>query len=316
MKYFNTKWLFASLASTALLFSACEKAKVDEQLGDKGQHIIKIQQYGGIGGTGFAASNLSFDPTSAEEKLELNLLYSTDQVAENDITVTVAFDPAALAAYNAIPGNAQYFKLPDSTYSFPTTTVVIKAGQTVSQPFFVTFYPNKIDGSVNYMLPLKITSITGAPAGVVGAPGTGITYLHFIGNPLAGFYNVTGLRRNYSGIVAWAGPPAPFPTNTVSTSVTPAVKFASPLDAFTIQLDFAALGVNVLDYEYLITANATYSSIMVDYSAAFLAGSNTRRTYLSGYIPPSPGIKAEFHIITHYNNGTNDRIIDEYFRHQ
>jgi len=317
MKFFKFNWLFASLATTVLLLTACDKTEIDEQLGDKGQHIIKFLKYGGAFGDGFDNANLSFDPTSSEEKLEINLDYSTNQVSNEDITVTVEYDPAALAAYNATAGNAQYQKLPDSAYSFPTTTVVIKAGQTVSESFFVTFYPDKIDGSVNYMLPLKITSITGAPADVTAGPSSGTTYLHFIGNPLAGFYNVVGARYNYTGAVAWAGPPAALPAGGAFVAV-PSPKFAAPIDAYTIQLDFANLGA--LNYYYFITANSDYSEITVDFSEDLLAGSGNRRVYISGYVPPSPGVKPEFHIITHYNNSAaldgNDRIVDEYFRHQ
>ncbi|MEO5984430.1 MAG: DUF1735 domain-containing protein [Ferruginibacter sp.] len=318
MKYFKLKWLFASLA-IVMGFISCDKPFVDEPLGDKGQHIIKFQGFGGKEGVGFDKSNLSFDPTLSEKQLELYLELSSDKVSNQDITVTVEFDPAALAAFNGTPGNPQYFKLPDSTYSFPSTNVIIRAGQTISEPFYVKFFPNKIDGSVNYMLPLKITKINGAPANVTIAPGTSTAFLHFIGNPLAGFYNVVGKRYNYVGEVAYAGPPAPFPAGATLVNIPP-VKFASPIDAYTIQLNFANLGIGVLNYVYLITANSTYSKISVTYGDVFLSEASNIRTYVTGYIPPSPGVKAEFHIITHYNNsftgGGNDRIIDEYFRHQ
>jgi len=318
MKYFKFKLFFALAATSSLLFTSCDKAKVDEQLGDQGQHIIKFLTYGGGSGSGFNSANLSLG-TDPEAKLEMNLEYSTNQVAENDISVTVEYDAAALAAYNAIPGNAQYEKLPDSTYSFPATTVLIKAGQTISEAFEVTFYPAKIDGSINYMLPLSITNISGAPGDVTRGPSSGTAFLHFIGNPLAGNYDVVGTRYNYTGSVSWAGPPNPLPPGGTPSGVPP-VKFASPLNGTTVQLEFAAL--SSLDYFYLVSGSGTplFSNITVDYSATFLGASSARNQYISGYVAPAPGVKPEFHIITHYNNavagGGNDRIIDEYFRHQ
>ena len=311
----------AALVGVVFMFAACTKVETAQPILDKGQHIISIQKYGGIFGTGFSNSNLVFDPTSTDEQFQLNLEYFTDHVASNDISVTLAVDPTKLTAYNdtVTDVSRKYFLLPDSAYSLPTTPIVIKAGNTISEPFFITFHPDKIDASINYMLPVAIKTITGAPADVKAGPGTGIAFLHFIGNPLAGFYNVVGTRYNYTGSVSWPGPPAPLPAGGTPSAI-PTQKFALPIDAHTIQLDFAALGAGVLDYEYLITATPDYSNISVGFSPAFLGASSSRQVFISGYIPPSPGVKPEFHIITHYNNavggGGNDRIIDEYFRHQ
>jgi len=70
----------------------------------------------------------------------------------------------------------------------------------------------------------------------------------------------------------------------------------------------------------LITGDATFANISVDYSQDLLNGSSSRQTFITNYVPPSPTQKASFHIYTHYNNavggGGNDRIMDELFTQQ
>jgi hypothetical protein len=70
----------------------------------------------------------------------------------------------------------------------------------------------------------------------------------------------------------------------------------------------------------MVTGNATFSSISVNFSQDLLSASSSREVFITNYIPPSPTQKASFHIYTHYNNvaggGGNDRIIDELFTQQ
>ncbi len=190
-----SKKLAFPLLAVALALGACDKTVLTEPLADKGVHYIHFMGVGGTTGDNFKSnSNLAFDPTLTDATVEGQLEFVTDKVINNDITVTLGVDPAKMTAYNATVTNPanRYEILPANAYSLPTTPVVIKAGNTLSEIFSITFHPNLIDPSKNYMLPIVIKTITGAPAGVIAASSTGVAYFHLIGNPLAGTYAATG----------------------------------------------------------------------------------------------------------------------------
>lgn len=131
----------------------------------------------------FANAALIFPSADASDTAKFHANYASNAVAPADITVTLGYDATALAAYNSL-GGIQYEKFPDSIFSFKTTTVVIKAGQSYSDAIALTVYPNKVDPSHNYMLPITISSASGAK--VSGNFAT--IYYHIIGNPIAGTY--------------------------------------------------------------------------------------------------------------------------------
>lgn len=188
-KYFK---LLSALVATTMLFS-CDKTETFDPIGEGGQKIIKIANYGGVG-TNFGNSNLVFDPASTSEIVDVQLELSAPSVSTSDITVTVEADPAAVTAYNATKTDPkeQYFLLPPAAYTFASpTNVVIRAGQSLSEVFQIEFNPSMIDGSKNNMLPLTIKSISGGPSDLKAAPSTGTAYFHFIGNPQAGSYSST-----------------------------------------------------------------------------------------------------------------------------
>ena len=195
MKYFNLAKPLLFISIFAGLFSSCKKVQTADPLEDKGQRIVQIVGYGGTGDN-FGTSSLAFDPSSSSEIVELRLYLSSPVLSATDITATLASDSNARIAFNTANPDQIYQQLPTDAYTLATDKVVIKAGESVSQPFFVEFHPDMIDGSINLMLPLAIKALDGAPADVKIASGTGIAYFHFIGNPLAGFYSTTGDRKS------------------------------------------------------------------------------------------------------------------------
>jgi len=105
-------------------------------------------------------------------------------IPTKDITVTLAVSDAARTAYNTANSTGpQYLAIPDSVYSFPSKTVVIKAG-TQQATVNVTFYPTKVDPTKNYMAAIAISD----GGGNTISGNFGVYYLHTIGNPLAGNY--------------------------------------------------------------------------------------------------------------------------------
>lgn len=218
MKYLNFAKHLPLVLGVMVLFAACKKAENFEPLADAGQKYIKIVDYGGTGG-GFAnASFASSASTSLVVDMQLEL--TTNLVSTTDITVTLAADPALVAAYNATktaPAD-KYLVLPSTQYTFPATIVTIKAGQTMSNFFSITFNPSLIDGSKNYMIPIAIKTITGAPADVKAAPNTSVAYMHFVGNPLAGNYATEGYFYHPSS-------PRAFVRNTPLKAISPTALF-------------------------------------------------------------------------------------------
>lgn len=314
MKNFNFAKYIALSVFTLLFFTACKKDYVDP-LGDKGQKTIGFELVGGKSINPFKNSALVFDLTLPKDSVQVRLLYSTPQVHDRDITVTVFNDASKLAAFNAAQpaGGIIYLPLTASQFMLKTTQVKIRAGQSLSEPFFVLFYPNQLDASKSYMLTLGISKIEGAPADVKPASGTGNTYFHIIGNPLAGTYDVVALRYNYLGTVTFDGNPANIPTP-ASTTAIPTPKSATPIDQDKVDMDFSNLGSQTsFNFRYIITQVNNFASIAVSYNTEFTTGNVSIRTYVSQYQAPTATQKAKFRIITHYNNGTNDRIIDEFF---
>ena len=314
---FNYSFLLSCLS--VLLLASCEKADKVTELGSSAPYI----QFFGVGGmeAGFSGSVVSFpDPTADTAYVDdVRLQLSTSQVFGNDVQVTIAVDTALVNTYNneAQPEDP-YFILPDSVYTLATTTVTIKAGSSISEPFSIEFYPSKIDGSLNYMMPVKIVSISGGSIPL--APATSVAYFHLIGNPLAGNYDVTYHRYNYIGSVTWNGPTDPIPSNTASVTNLNDVDFGVPLTSKMISLYF----LNVPDpagglAQYFISAtDNTYTDITVDFASSFTSGYTGIQKYVVSYTKPVRGVTpAAFHIMTKYTNSSgNDRIIDQSWVHQ
>ena len=191
MIFSNLKKLILPFAASMFIIG-CEKPVTTDQLGDNGQKILSFKSVGGLV-TNFSNSTLVFDPTSTSETVEFQLEYSGPHVFDNDVTVTVGLDDAARVAYNSTSGPYnQYEAMPDSMYTINNTTAVIKAGAVFSSTLSITLNPSYFDPAVSYMVPITITSISGAPADVKKAPSTGTVYFHVIGNPLAGSYLSNG----------------------------------------------------------------------------------------------------------------------------
>ncbi len=310
------------LLSNTLFFTSCVKNRNDgatdfSQLAP----IVQILE-GGL--KNFGASALLFPGTDLSDTAYFTINYAATTTAPADVAVTLAVDDAARMAYNAAHPLGQYEKMPDSLFKFTQTAVTVKAGQNYSSAVKFTVYPYKIDPAHSYMAAVSITSASGN--NISGNFGT--IYLHVIGNPLAGPYNLVGTRYNYTGTVSYAGPigananiPAGFVSTTNLTALSP--KIALPVDAQTVTMSFSNLGFGTgFEYGYLITGSPGFSSITLDNNVAFNSGNSSidRFIFTGSYIPPSPTQKPAFHFCTHYNNaaagGGNDRIIDEAFVHQ
>ena len=99
------------------------------------------------------------------------------------VAVTMAVDDSALQD-NVANDGLTYLPLPDSCYKMVQTSGNIPANQRVDT-FAVVIYSNKIDLTQNYGLPIQLQ----AP-GYTVASNFSIMYLHTVGAPIGGIYDL------------------------------------------------------------------------------------------------------------------------------
>jgi hypothetical protein len=117
---------------------------------------------------------------------------------DQDIELTLAVDPAALALYNehmqyGLYGNpglkgTVYDLMPTENYAIPNLTVTIPKGERRAQ-ISLTVFPDKFDFSKNFAIPLRIVS---ASSGII-SQNFGVAIL------------AIGVRNNYDGIYEIVG---------------------------------------------------------------------------------------------------------------
>jgi Domain of unknown function (DUF1735) len=130
----------------------------------------------------FSAATLPVFSSTDPDTITFDVNIASDYPPTKDVSVTLAIDDAKRVAYNGT-GGVQFAAQPDSTFSFPVTTAVIKAGSRLAQ-FMIIYYPAKIDPTQSYLLPITLTSASGME--VSGNLST--IYFHIIGNAFAGGY--------------------------------------------------------------------------------------------------------------------------------
>ena len=172
----------------AFLLNSCVKTRSGETDFSGLKPVVLIPE-GGL--NAFSSQALLFNGSDASDTATFHVNYAATNVAASDQTITLAVDPAALQSYNN--SNAIKFQMfPDSIFSFTSTTVSIKKGNNYSDAVPLVVYPDKVDPTQNYMLPI---SIKVAPNGSTISSNFGTIYFHFIGNPIAGTYPTWRWRR-------------------------------------------------------------------------------------------------------------------------
>ena len=287
-----------------VLFSSCKKNNEYNYDANGGQKIVHFVAMGGYD-TYFGNSNIAADPADSAQIVEMQIEYVAPVAGFQDIIATIAVDTPSIAMYNATVQDpaGKYELLPMDAYSIPLKTIKIKAGESLSDVFDVIIDGTKVDGSKNLMLPIKIVSISGAPSGAKVASATGIAYLHFIGNPLAGSYSVVGTRTNYTGPISGG----------VIAGVTnlSGPKAAVAIDPQNMSIDYANLGGS--GWQYVITYDGTTISAAPNET---MAKGITTGSYSTHSITYDAATKV-IHVVSEYTNTAgNTRLVDETWTHQ
>jgi hypothetical protein len=178
----NNKWLGLIAATFFLLtvLNSCIKNHIPLETDfSQAQSIIELPN------AGFKALGLNI--TDAPSQLHVYVNLGGPVVAPKDLTITLALDPAGLAAYDTANG-ALFTMLPDSAFTVPSYTVTIKKGQRLDSLVFSVF-SKKVDLSLANALAFKITDASGL---IISQNFQSVIFSIVVKNDWDGLYTVTG----------------------------------------------------------------------------------------------------------------------------
>src|SRR5687768_7396089 len=147
-----------------------------------------ILSWSGNSGT---TANIIVQAGGTKADYPMTVTLSSASAPSKDYTVTVVAETDSLAYIAKINAGLavddRFWVLRDDAYDITSPTVNISKGER-DAPFLITFYPDKIDKSKNWMIPLRLTS---SDPDVVVSGNQGVAKLAFIGNIYAGNYLVS-----------------------------------------------------------------------------------------------------------------------------
>jgi hypothetical protein len=173
--YFITTVL---LSAAVLSLSSC--LKDDSRYTDFGSSAPIT--YINLSGLAYFGQDAITDPGPIVAK-KMAITVGSKTAPSTATTVTIAYDPALVTAYNKTSTLVQYLPMPTNAYKISATTATIAAGKTTDTSIVVTFDKSKLDPTKSYMLPIKIVS---SPYTISG--NMSIHYYHVIGNDFGGAY--------------------------------------------------------------------------------------------------------------------------------
>ncbi|MBA4196712.1 MAG: hypothetical protein C0459_04075 [Chitinophaga sp.] len=264
MKIINTRLLFGSMILLIVSLNSCIKDV------NSGNEVVGLQPFAQIVNSGignFGSAALTFPPADNIDTAWFLVNFAATGVAPTDQTYTLSYDANALAAYNA-SSSIKYSKFPDSTASFTTTSVTIKAGQSYSAlvPFIVK--PSKIDPTQSYMFPI---SITATPSGINTSSNFNTIYYHVIGNPLAGPY--TDLYTRWNNASGTGSPSAVITYNVVGLPDDP--------NTFELQAGYGTQGLGTT-FRYVVSFTGTSAATATNFQVT-LNSSDVASIVASGF---------------------------------
>jgi hypothetical protein len=208
MKYLNLTKMFAAVAISSLIFTACDKAKVATPLGDAGQTLVKILN----GGTPATATSkpIDFVPTPTKiVAVEVRRDIPSETELNKTMVVTVKDDTAAVTAM----GRLQF---PTAWYTTQIAGGTKAGGQ--GGTYTITFSPGEFSKTIYVIVPdatllnpslvygLGFTVMTADQGAKISTQKSTVVEIG-AKNPYDGVYSVvSGFVQRYSG---------PGPTNPI-----------------------------------------------------------------------------------------------------
>jgi len=223
---------------------------------------------------------------------------------DKDVTITLEVNDAARVAYNA-SHTIQYQALPDSLYSFTTTSAVITAGaRSINLP--IVIYAPKADLTKNYMLPITIKDAQGLA--ISGDLGT--IYYNSLGSAIAGRYAVTGTRTDYNGPVSGGSIARVTDLSTIGAKTTITVT------PDVVNMDYSDLGS--AGWQYQITFDAGTKQVTISPNNVMTNSetgvyNNSFKIDIQDYNPTTKAL----HFKTEYKDlSGNARVVEEFLKPQ
>jgi len=174
------------LSGIALSLSSCLK---DSRFVDLSK-VGTIVEFPNGGQVNFGPDAETSSADTITQQYAVNIASPSAPTTATTIVLSVN-DASIITAYNAAHTAVSYLPMPQGSYTVSPTTLTVPAGQRTAT-FTVTFYKQKLDPSLSYMLPVAIKS-----AGSYNISGNmGVHYFHFIGNDFAGVYEHYYTRWN------------------------------------------------------------------------------------------------------------------------
>jgi hypothetical protein len=159
-------------------------------------------QYNGVG-TGlefFGGDQITFNFLDAADTVWYYGNIAGPNTLGKTLTTNIVVDDSALQD-NAANDGLTYTALPDSCYKLVQTSATVPAGKRIDT-FAIVIYPGKIDLTQNYGLPIQLQ----AP-GYTVASNFSIMYLHTLGAPIGGQYDLTSIMHTDSAGTSSPAPP-------------------------------------------------------------------------------------------------------------
>lgn len=174
------------LSTAALSLSSCLK---DSRYVDFSK-VGTIVEFSLGGKANFGSDAVTESTDTVIRQFAINVASPSAPTTATKVTLSVN-DPAITNAITAADPSVSYIPFPAGSFAVSSTSVTIPAGQRVAI-LSVTFYKNKLDPSLSYMLPVAITNA----GGLTISGNKGIHYFHVIGNDFAGPYTHIYTRWN------------------------------------------------------------------------------------------------------------------------
>ncbi len=179
--------LFVSFFAAIFLLNSCLKDKV----GDYWVDGVAGKMYATI--PAYTLQQMALQPVAGDVNFSFALNIATDALPTEDITITLAVDPAAVASYNTAHGKS--FK-PFPNVQILTQTVTIPKGTRVGSVSAKVWGAETLNACDNFIAAITITSAKTASGKDITIAGNMKSYLLAlpIANPYAADYHCVGYR--------------------------------------------------------------------------------------------------------------------------
>ena len=190
----NKIFITISFLAAILIISSCLK----DNIGEDWTASLKGKMYAQFPNNG--TQSFTIAPTASDQNFKFLINIATDALPTSDITLTLAIDPAAMAANNVAMQAADtsihwsYELYPAFTLLDPT--VVIKAGTRNAYIHVKVSRADTIRLTAKYMIPISITNATGGV--MIASNMKTVLYSLPVANKWEGTYKMKGtiLRNN------------------------------------------------------------------------------------------------------------------------